>query len=99
MTDDGIKHGHHNGYTQHRRKGVPVCDDCRDAWTAYVGDRRRLRKELERGLLMVPLEVLGRLLVAAPAELEEWVEEQIGFARVEVAITAATADDEVAVTA
>lgn len=96
MTDT-IKHGTYTGYNQHRKQGVPVCDDCRDAVNEYLRDYR-IRKDLEQGLVTVPLEVLGRLLVAAPTYLEEWVEERIGATRVEVSMTAA-ADEHAAVSA
>lgn len=86
-----IKHGTYTGYQQHRRHGVPICDECREAVNVYGRDKT-VRAALAQGLVSVPLEVLGRLLVEASAETEEWVESVIGATRVEVSITAVLDD-------
>ena len=41
-----IKHGTNAGYIQHWRRGVPLCDACRDARSAYEDARRKARQEV-----------------------------------------------------
>lgn len=38
-----INHGTEAGYKMHRRRGIPVCDDCRQALRAVSNDRARDR--------------------------------------------------------
>lgn len=86
-----IPHGTPRGYNLHRARGEQPCDDCTHRYNTY---REEVRALLDAGVVQVPLELLGALLIAAPTELEERVEQVLGATCVEVAIDAAERADE-----
>lgn len=71
---------------RHYKAGEPIDDACRKAASTYMA-LYRARSGRTRNVL-VPYDVLGTLLAAAPTEVEEWAERRIGLrttAAVEVA--------------
>jgi hypothetical protein len=80
--------GTYGGYQRHYRNGEDPCDPCTHAHTVYHG-QWRVRSGRTR-TARVPYELLGALLGAAPTELEERAEEELGDAVVTRAIEAAS---------
>lgn len=39
-----IPHGTPRGYVMELRRGMPRCDECKAAWSAYQKERREARK-------------------------------------------------------
>lgn len=72
------KCGTYAGYQAHYKRDEKPCGPCVHANTVYVG-RWRARAGRTKNAL-VPYDVLGALLEAAPTELEEWAEEVLGDA-------------------
>lgn len=48
MSRDPARCGTISGAVTHRRRGEPVCDDCRAAWNQYQRDNRRNWKRAPR---------------------------------------------------
>lgn len=61
--------------------------------------KKRAETQVAPDQALVPLGVLGALLIAAPTELEEWVEDEIGHEIVTRAISTAKASSLLAVSA
>lgn len=70
--------GTYGGYQAHYRRGTKPCPDCTHAQTVYVGQWRARSGRTKNA--KVPYTVLGALLESAPAEVEEWAEQQLGDA-------------------
>lgn len=96
----GERRGTCAGYQRHIRHGQPACDPCKQTNSKtsamYNARRRKAKKPRTTGQptpasneLLVPYEVLGALLLVAPAEVEEWVEREVGQAAVAAAVKAA----------
>lgn len=82
--------GTYAGYQQHYKRGErgeQIDQACRHAAAVYIGQWRARNGKTRHA--MVPYAVLGALLQAAPSDLEEWAEGQLGDAVVTVAIEAA----------
>ena len=93
------------GYQRHYNAGQPACDPCRKAHADYGAVYKRNHKKAKievtppppvseafvNAEVTVPLVVLGALLSAAPTEIEEWAEAELGSLVVTKAITAAEA--------
>ncbi|WP_367128277.1 hypothetical protein [Saccharothrix sp. HUAS TT1] len=91
-----IQHGTPAGFDRHRALGDEPCGECTAAAAIHAAYRQEVTDLLATGAAQVPLDLLGALLLAAPTELEERVEQVLGATCVEVAIDAAerAADDD-----
>ncbi|MET9952366.1 hypothetical protein ABZ135_12565 [Streptomyces sp. NPDC006339] len=49
VVEDGIAHGEPRGYVQHRKLGVPYCQQCRDAHAAQARKAAEARRRWNRG--------------------------------------------------
>lgn len=87
-----IVHGTYRAYLWHRRHRNRPCPPCIRANNDYKADLNERERIARHGVVEVPLDVLGLLLLAAPTALEEWVEEQLGATPVEMAISAAESE-------
>lgn len=79
--------GTYAAYQQHYKRGEKPCAACRHAATVYQGQWRVRNGRTDAAL--VPYAVLGALLLAAPTDLEEWAEKQLGDAVMTRALEAA----------
>ena len=80
--------GTYAGYQQHYKRSEKPCRSCTHAHTVYMGQWRTRSGKTKSAL--VPYDLLGALLVAAPTHLEEWAEAQLGDSVVTRAIEAAS---------
>jgi hypothetical protein len=85
------QHGTYAGYMKHRHNGERPCAACKRAQNEYT-QARRVRTGQTRNA-MVPLAVLGTLLCAAPSDVEEWAEQQLGPALTQRALSVACQEE------
>jgi hypothetical protein len=87
MASTTSKCGTYAAYQRHYKQGEKPCDACVHAHAVYQG-QWRIRAGRTKNAL-VPYELLGALLAAAPTKLEEMAERRLGDAVVTRAIEAA----------
>lgn len=100
------KRGTRAGYQRHYNASECACDPCLEANTKYGIEYRTKRAKAQpevplppprvpeatlKADAVVPLAVLGALLSAAPTEVEEWAEAELGAGLVTKAISVAEA--------
>ncbi|GAA0637990.1 hypothetical protein GCM10010174_69780 [Kutzneria viridogrisea] len=82
--------GSYGAYQRHYKRGETPCRPCKKAAATYIALWRARSGKTKH--VLVPVQVLGALLAAAPTEVEEWAEQQIGANPVTAAVAVALRD-------
>jgi hypothetical protein len=86
MTDTlvEIKHGTYAGWNAHKRRGIPMCQPCRDAAAAYKKrwlDAAKGRREKDREFTKAQSRALWRLAAIHPREFRALVADELRAAK------------------
>lgn len=80
MTEDGIKHGTYAGYQRHKKTGVPICVECREANRLYhaayrsqTADYRAREKLMNRARNRA----VGRLAALHPGQFDALIAQEL----------------------
>lgn len=76
---DWIAHGTYSGYQMHRKRGEPMCDDCRTAGNEYMREYRRTNRDTkEKRLSSARWRAIQRLIAEHKDRFDALLAEERG---------------------